>query len=109
MPDITLTETVTVSQRDASDEEKYLAHRYNRLVDRCLTWAGQQMEYGTMYVKLSLTKSVLASASRLAALDTKSQTETHRLAFQHLLQEMTVVSAATPALDEPAVDQDEDG
>ena len=91
---ITLTETVTVSTRDATDEERYLAHRYNLLVDKCLTWAGQQMSYGTHATKLTLTKSVLTSASRLAALDTKTQTEQHRVAFQQLLSHMTEINTA---------------
>lgn len=92
MTDITLTETVTVSSRDATDEERYLAHRYNMLVDRCLTWAGQQMLYGSFETRLALTRSVLTSASRLAALDTKTQTEQHRVAFQALLTRMTDVN-----------------
>lgn len=99
MPELTLTETISVSTRDVSDEEKYLAHRYNQLVDMCITWAGQQMKHGTHPTKLSLTKSVLASAARLATLDTKTQTEQHRVAFQALLERMTDVDAAsTPAI-----------
>jgi hypothetical protein len=111
MPELTLTETVTVSQRDVTDEEKYLAHRYNLLVDTCITWAGQQMKYGTHPTRLSLTKSVLASAARLATLDTKTQTEQHRVAFQALLERMTEVEAyaatAPPSLG-AAIDQDEE-
>ena len=108
MTDITLTETVTVSQRDATDEERYLAHRYNLLVDKCLTWAGKQMDYGTYTTKLSLTKSVLTSASRLAALDTKTQTEQHRVAFQQLLSHMTEVNAVSATSFMVADDIDED-
>lgn len=109
MPELTLTETVTVSQRDVTDEEKYLAHRYNLLVDKCITWAGRQMIYGTHATQLSLTKSVLASASRLAALDTKTQTEQHRVAFQALLEKMTEVDVTeTPAAIGAAFDQDEE-
>jgi hypothetical protein len=96
MPDITLTETVTVSQRDITDEEKHLAHKYNLLVDLCLNWAGRQMKFGSFPTKLSITKSVLASSSRLAALDTKTQTEQHRVAFQALLERMTEVDAPSP-------------
>lgn len=108
MTDITLTETVTVSQRDATDEERYLAHRYNMLVDKCLTWAGTQMSFGSHATKLTLTKSVLTSASRLAALDTKTQTEQHRVAFQQLLTHMTEINAeSTPAIG-AVVDQDEE-
>jgi|SRR5215831_1024584 len=108
MTDIVLTETVTVSTRDITDEERYLSHRYNLLVDKCLTWAGQQMVYGSHNTKLSLTKSVLASASRLAALDTKTQTEQHRVAFQALLQQMTEVNAEAPPALRAADDQDEE-
>lgn len=111
MPELTLTETVTVSQRDVTEEEKYLAHRYNMLVDMCITWAGQQMKHGTHPTKLSLTKSVLASAARLATLDTKTQTEQHRVAFQALLERMTEVDAydvAAPAAIGTTVDQDEE-
>jgi hypothetical protein len=112
MPELTLTETVTVSQRDVTDEEKYLAHRYNLLVDKCITWAGRQMMVGSHSTQLSLTKSVLASASRLATLDTKTQTEQHRVAFQALLQQMTEVTEVdetpTPPAIGTAVDQDEE-
>lgn len=107
MPDLTLTETVTVSTRDITEEERYLAARYNKLVDKCITWAAQQMVYGAHATKLSLTKSVLASASRLAALDTKTQVEQHRVAFQSLLSEMTAIDAASSSTaPQPAIDQD---
>lgn len=110
MPDITLTETVSVTSRDISDEERRLASRYNALVDKCITWAGQQMSYGTHATKLSLTRSVLAAASRLAVLDTKTQTEEHRVAFQSLLSDMAKVNAAdTPALTVTTTDQNEEG
>jgi len=109
MPEITLTESVIVSQRDVTDEEKYLAHRYNLLVDMCLTWAGKQMKYGSHPTQLSLTKSVLASAARLATLDTKTQTEQHRVAFQALLEKFTEVDAPpTPAITGTTVDKDEE-
>jgi hypothetical protein len=109
LPELTLTETVTVSQRDVTEEEKYLAHKYNLLVDMCITWAGQQMRHGSNPVRLSLTKSVLASAARLATLDTKTQTEQHRVAFQALLEKFTEVDATpTPAITGTTVDQDEE-
>ena len=107
MPEIRLTETVSVSHHDITDEEKLLASKYNRLVDSCLEWGLRQMKVGMETTKLSITKSVIASASRLAALETKTHTETQRVAFQSLLQEMTAVNAAgTPALTQQTVDQD---
>ena len=107
MPEVRLTETISVSQHEISEEEKLLAAKYNKLVDRCLDWGLLQMRIGMESTKLAVTRSVISSASRLAALETKTQTETQRIAFQHLLQEMTMVDAAsTPALTQQTVDQD---
>lgn len=91
MPDVTLTETITISERDITDEERRLSHQYNTLISECIRWARKQMVYGTHATQLAVTKSVLSSASRLAALDNKTQTETHRIAFQQLLTEMATV------------------
>ena|SRR5215467_5337384 len=111
MPDtVTFTETITHTNRDVTEEERYLAHRYNQLIDRCITFAGQQMMYGTLPTKLTITKSVLASASRLAALDSKSQTDQIRVQLQSLLTDMTAVDASTfDAITEYTDDQDETG
>jgi hypothetical protein len=110
MPDVTLTETVTVTSREISDEERVLANKYNALVARCLEWADQQMRYGSHSTKLTLTKSVVSAASRLAALDTKIEQEQHRLAFQALLQQVTRLDAndavTVNAISESALDQD---
>jgi hypothetical protein len=107
MPEVRLTETISVSQHEISDEEKLLAAKYNRLVDRCLEWSLYQMRVGMESTRLAISKSVIASASRLAALETKTQTEVQRVAFQNLLQEMTMVNhAPTPALTVQTVDQD---
>jgi|SRR5215471_5114561 len=109
MPDIRLTETISISERDITDEEKRLASKYNVLVDECLNWALVQMKYGMHDTRLALTGRVLTTAARLAGMEIKTQTETHRIAFQNLLAEMTVLDAAeVAAAIEPAVDQDED-
>jgi len=108
--EVTFTETFTVSERNVTDEERHLAHKYNNLVEICLDWATKQMKFGTHDTRVTLTKSVLTSASRLAALDTKTQTEQHRVAFQSLLQDMSRIdAAATPALAQSAIYQDKDG
>jgi hypothetical protein len=109
VPDIRLTETITVAERDITDEEKRLASKYNQLVDDCLDWAMIQMRYGMHDTRLALTSRVLTTAARLAGMEVKTQTETHRIAFQNLLTEMTTLDAAeVAAAIEPALDQDED-
>jgi hypothetical protein len=109
VPDIRLTETISISERDITDEEKRLASKYNSLVDECLDWALLEMRFGTHSSRIALASRVITSAARLAGMEVKTQTETHRVAFQQLLQEMTAVDVleVTPAL-ESAVDQDED-
>lgn len=109
MPEIVITETLSVTEHDITDEERALAKKYNRLVDTCLDWALLQMRVGLPSIRLNLTKSVITSASRLAALDTKTSQEEHRVAFQSLLAEMATIDAvATPALTVTTVDQDEE-
>ena len=109
MPDIRLTETITVAERDITDEEKKLASKYNRLVDECLDWAILQMRFGTHDTRLHLTGRIITTAARLAGMEVKTQTETHRIAFQNLLTELTTVDAVeVAAAIEPAIDQDED-
>lgn len=109
MPDIRLTETITVAERDITDEEKKLASKYNRLVDECLDWAMLQMRFGTHDARMQLTGRVITTAARLAGMEVKTQTETHRIAFQNLLTELTTVDAVeVAAAIEPAIDQDED-
>jgi len=109
VPDIRLTETISISERDITDEEKRLASKYNALVDECLDWAMLQMKYGMHETRLQLTGRVLTTAARLAGMEVKTQTETHRIAFQNLLHEMTTVDAAeVAAAIEPAIYQDED-
>jgi hypothetical protein len=109
MPDIRLTETISISERDITDEEKRLASKYNRLVDECLDWALLEMRFGTHPSRMALTTRVITTAARLAGMEVKTQTETHRIAFQNLLQEMTALDVAeVAAAIEPAFDQDED-
>ncbi len=110
MPDITITETLTVTERDITDEERRLSHKYNELVGTCLEWAQKQMRFGTTPTRLAITRSVVASAARLSALENKTQMEVHRTAFQNLLSEMTAIDAtSTEALAQPTPDQDEEG
>ena len=107
MPEVRLTETITVTEHEISDEERLLARKYNQLVERCLEWATLQMHHGLPATRLALTKSVLSSASRLAALDTKTHQQEQRLALQSLFNEMVAVDALeAPALTEPTLDQD---
>lgn len=108
MPDIRLTETITVSERDISAEEKRLASKYNQLVDECIDWARIQMVYGTHSTRLTLARSVISTAARLAGMEVKTQTETHRIAFQQLLQEMATIDVTSEPAALPAFDQDED-
>lgn len=108
MPDIRLTETITVSERDISEEEKRLASKYNRLVDQCIDWAAVQMRYGPHQTRLTLARSVISTAARLAGMEVKTQTETHRIAFQELLREMTTIDVTAQPAALTAVDQDED-
>ena|SRR5579872_4767660 len=107
MPEVRLTETITVTEHEVSDEERRLAKKYNQLVDRCLDWGFIQMRYGLPSTQLAITRSVLATASRLAALDTKTYQQEQRVALQELFSQMTMIdAAATPALTQPTVDQD---
>lgn len=100
MAEVRLTETITVTEHEITEDERLLSKKYNMLVDRCLDWAQQQMHYGLPATRLAITRAVIASASRLAALDTKTHQQEQRLAFQALLAEHTSID--TPALDQPA-------
>ncbi len=107
MPDIVLTETVTVTEHEITDEERALSKKYNRLVDTCLDWAFMQMRFGLPATKLALSRSVITSASRLAAIDTKTHQQEQRLAFQSLLREVTTLDeSSVTALPRSVIDQD---
>jgi hypothetical protein len=66
------------------------------------------MKYGTHATKMNISKAVLSSAGRLASLESKTQSEQHRIAIQALMQEMTAIDATSfTAPPEPVIDQDE--
>lgn len=109
MPEVRLTETISTTVHDITEEERKLASDYNAFLADCIRWARKQILHGNHTTRLTLARTAITASSRLAMLDTKTQQEEHRLAFQALLSEMTTIDApSTPALAEPVEDQDED-
>lgn len=105
MPDIVVTETISVTEHDLTDEERELGKKYNRLVDKCIDWAMFNMRWGMPTTQLAITRSVISAASRLATIDSKTHQQEQRIAFQQLLGEM-VSANAVDALPESTDDQD---
>lgn len=87
-----ITETISLSRTtivNATREDKEISASYNRLVRAAIKRAEWTLQYGSPDQKMQIIKSAMMSASRLAALDTRSEVEEQRIAFEQLVDEMT--------------------
>jgi len=106
-------ETLSVTATEISDEDKALGRRYNEVLWRALEQAETYLLFGPETARLQITKSFLQSASRLSAIDSQTEVETHRKSFLAVLSKMTdvipaeIVDAETKALAGRSDDQDE--
>ena len=101
---VTLTETVSVTERLVTDDEKSNAQDYNKLVKEVIAFSRHQLRHGTMSTRLTLAKSVLPAASRLSAIDSKETISEHRAAMSTLVAKVLTLPAAQEELAKDAVE-----
>jgi len=87
-------ETISVTSTQISEEDKALGARYNQVLWRALEQADIYLKHGPESARLQITKSFLSAASRLSAIDSQSEIETHRASFLAVLAKMTDVIPA---------------
>lgn len=89
MPEEIIRETISVTRTAITPDDKELAQRYGQLVRESIEQARRMLRFGSPDVRLRIVLSTLSSAGRMAALDSKTETEVQRIAFERLIDEMT--------------------
>jgi len=84
-------ETISVSRTSLTEHDKEISALYGRVVSVGLDHAMWLLAWGTPAEKLRVATAAMASAARLAAVDSKAEMEEHRLEFQRTLDEITSV------------------
>lgn len=109
-------ETISVTRTNISEEDKELASDYNAFIRRALREGHKILRFGTPDQKLRLVTSSINAASRLAAIDSKSEVEEQRREYEHLMSNIRDVPNANEieahvvphSLAQPANDQNQD-
>ena len=94
-------ETISVTRTSISDEDKQVSALYHRVVIAGLSHAMYVLEWGTPDEKLRISQAAMQSAARLAAVDSKSEIEEHRMELERVLDEITSVGESQTIITGP--------
>jgi hypothetical protein len=91
MPEELIRETISLTRTSITDDDREIASEYNKLVKHSLKVADWLLSYGSPATRLKIVTACMSSASRLASLDSKTETEQHRVAFERLIDSVTKI------------------
>jgi hypothetical protein len=89
-------ETISVTRTSLTEQDKQISALYAKVVTEGLNHALYLLSWGTPNEKLRISTAAMASAARLAAVDSKAEIEEHRLELERVLDDIT--SVAEPEL-----------
>lgn len=92
-------ETLTITHTNVTDADRNISARYNRLANLALDQAEMMMRHGPLDLRARMVSLFVSTTSRLASLDSRSEIETHRVAFEGLLASQRAVGVDTDPLE----------
>jgi len=94
-------ETISVTRTAISEQDKAVSAAYHQVVMAGLDHAMYVLAWGTPDEKLRISTAAMASAARLAAVDSKAEIEEHRTELERVLDEITSVGESQRVISGP--------
>jgi hypothetical protein len=97
--EIVTRETISITQTEASENDRALSAEFTRLGWKAIAAAERFLDFGSADERLAITKTMMTTMSRLAAVDNNSMLEDHRNAFLAQMTKMTTITESTPIIE----------
>lgn len=81
-------ETISITATNFTEADKALSAEYNALVFKAFRVANRYLSFGPEHARLAVVKTLLTSASRISALDSKEEIKASRTELLTALQKM---------------------